>query len=231
MHPRPPVLTCEQARAFDREAVQRYGMPSVLLMENAGRGVVEAIVAAGFPGPAVICCGKGNNAGDGFVIARHLESRGYAVRMVLFAEPHELRGDAALNFEIVRRSGMDLIAAVGSQAVAADQWTSALCEAGVIVDALLGTGVSGAPRPPLDGAIDAMNAAGPPIVAVDLPSGLNADTGEVAGQAIRATLTCTFVAAKPGLLKKAARAYVGELKVVDIGAPAALVARFLPSKS
>ncbi len=234
------TLTCEQARVLDRQAVERYAMPSLLLMENAGRGVVDVIEAyrakrspelsplAGtfdgrLEGPAVICCGRGNNAGDGLVIARHLELRGYGVQVLLFAEPNAVQGDAGVNLRIVERSGVPLILAAGAGAVPASDWKAALGGAGFLVDALLGTGARGAPRAPFDEAIVAINAAQKPIVAVDLPSGLNADSGEAPGAVIQASVTCTFVAAKPGLLQPAARQAVGALHVVDIGAPAALL--------
>lgn len=224
-----PSLTCAQAREFDRRATAEFDVPSILLMENAGRGVVEVIQAAGLQGPAVICCGRGNNAGDGFVIARHLELRGVDVHVLLFAQPGDLKGDAAVNLRIIERAQIPLTVAAGSNSGDEVRWQAVLQRAGLIVDALLGTGVQGAPRPPLDRAVNAMNATGKPIVAVDLPTGLNADTGETPGAVIRAAITCTFVAAKPGLLLETARAYVGKLHVVDIGAPKALVRAMLGS--
>jgi len=220
-----PTLTCAQAREFDRRAIADFGMPSILLMENAGRGVVDVIEAAGLPGPAVIFCGRGNNAGDGFVIARHLELRGVDAHVLLFADPGDLKGDAAVNFEIMQRGGSPLTVCAGPNAD--PDWQRVVEQAGFLVDALLGTGVQGAPRPPFDSAVAAINAAGKPVVAVDLPTGLNADTGEAPGAVVAATITCTFVAAKPGLLLDAAKPYVGQLHVVDIGAPRALVREML----
>ena len=221
-----PTLTCAQAREFDRRATADFGMPSILLMENAGRGVVDVIEAAGLPGPAVIFCGRGNNAGDGFVIARHLELRGIDAHVLLFAEPAALKGDAAINFEIMRR-GQTPLTVCADPSADQETWQSVVQQAGFLVDALLGTGVQGAPRPPLDAAVAAINAANKPVVAVDLPTGLNADTGQVPGAVVAATITCTFVAAKPGLLLEMARPYVGQLHIVDIGAPRALVREML----
>ncbi len=216
------MLTRQQVRELDRRAIEEFGVPGIVLMENAGRGVAEIICQLGLPGPAVICCGKGNNAGDGLVIARHLENRGYSVRVLLWATPDELPPDAATNFRIVQASGIPL------DVLEADNWQStldgALANAGTVVDALLGTGARGEPRPPLDAVIDKMNACGRPMLAVDLPSGLDCDTGEPARHTICADHTCTFVAPKPGLLAPAAAPYVGRLHVIDIGAPRKLVA-------
>ena len=97
------AMSREEVRAVDRRAVAEYKMPSILLMENAGRGAVEVLEAAGMAGPVVVCAGKGNNAGDGFVIARHLENRRHVVRVLLFCEPADLKGDAAINFQNSRR--------------------------------------------------------------------------------------------------------------------------------
>jgi NAD(P)H-hydrate epimerase len=222
----PQSLTRDQVREFDRRAIEEYGVPGIVLMENAGRGVAEAIVKLALPGPTLICCGKGNNAGDGFVIARHLELRGYAVRVLLWGTPDELPPDAATNFRIVQKSGIPL--EVLGKDDSLERLTVALREAKTIVDALLGTGARGEPRPPLDRVIDALNASGLPIVAVDLPSGLECDTGEPAQHTIRAAHTCTFVAPKPGLVKPEAAAYVGQLHVVDIGAPRQLLRKIFP---
>src|SRR5438128_3556540 len=101
-------LSRQEVRDFDRRAIEELGVPGVVLMENAGRGAAEVLLALGVRGPVVICSGKGNNGGDGFVIARHLDNRGIPVRVLLFAEPTELSGDAAVNLHIVLRSGLDL---------------------------------------------------------------------------------------------------------------------------
>src|SRR5687768_6616687 len=101
------ALTREQVRAVDRRAVDEYGMSGLVLMENAGRGVAETLITLGVNGPVVICCGKGNNGGDGFVIARHLDNRGKQVRVLLFADPAELRGDAAANWRILEKANVE----------------------------------------------------------------------------------------------------------------------------
>ncbi len=190
-------------------------------MENAGRNVADRLCALGIAGPIVICCGKGNNGGDGFVVARHLDLRGHEVRVLLFADPADLRGDAALNYEVIRRSDVPIV-----RAATADV-PSHLHLCAWIVDALLGTGATGELRPPLDAVIEAINASGLPVLAIDLPSGLDCDTGQAARHTVRAAQTCTFVAAKPGFSVAGAQRYTGQVQVVDIGAPRKLVDEIL----
>lgn len=215
------TISRAQSRQLDRRAVEEYGMSSVMLMENAGRGVADRLCALGIAGPVVICCGRGNNGGDGFVVARHLDLRGHDVRVLVFDDPAELRGDAALNYGVLEKSGVP-IRRIGVANLAA-----ALTGAAWIVDALLGTGATGEPRPPWDQIIDCVNAPNTQVLAVDLPSGLDCDTGAAASHTIRAAHTCTFVAHKPGFLAPGARAYTGTVHVVDIGAPRKLVEEIL----
>lgn len=211
------VLNRRQSREVDRLAIEQYGLPGIVLMENAGRGVVEVIKRLGLGGPYLICCGKGNNAGDGFVIARHLDNRGEAVRVLVWAEASELRGDALINFRVIQASGIPL-EMLGSDATL-PRLRELLASAGCVIDALLGTGATGEPRPPLADVIDWMNAAGKPIVALDLPSGLDCDTGQAAQHTIRAAHTCTFVARKAGFDSPGAVEFTGQVHVVEIGAP------------
>jgi len=215
------ALTREQSRRLDRLAIEQYGISGLVLMENAGRGVVDVLCARGIDGPVVICCGKGNNAGDGFVIARHLQLRRFDARLLLWASPSELGGDAAANFRILEKTGapIEVFAAEHDPGRLERQ----LSGAAWIVDALLGTGARGEPRPPLDAVIDQLNAVGVPIMAIDLPSGLDCDNGQAAKHTIRAAATCTFFTAKPGFFAPGADAYVGALHVVDIGAPRKLI--------
>ena len=224
-----PTLTRVQSRELDRRATEEFGVSSLVLMENAGRGCVDCLQQLGLRAPVVICCGKGNNAGDGLVMARHLDLRAVEVKVLLWADPGKLAGDCAANFTIVRNSNLPLEIFTGEHD--ALQLSAALAGAGAIVDALLGTGASGEPRPPLDDVIDALNAHPAPILAIDVPSGLDCDTGQAARHTIQAAHTCTFVAAKPGLLSPGAKRYVGELHVQDIGAPRALVQEMLTPKA
>jgi NAD(P)H-hydrate epimerase len=217
----PLTLTRQQVRRVDQIAIDQYGIPGIVLMENAGRGVVDTLCQLGVAGPVVIACGKGNNAGDGFVIARHLMLRGVNARVLLWAEPEELAGDAATNYQILAKTDV-LIDVFGPEH---DQQRLAECIAGAdwIVDALLGTGATGQPRSPLDTVIKALNQSPARRLAVDLPSGLDCDTGATAEQTFRADHTCTFVAYKPGLLVAEAALYVGQVHVLDIGAPRCVI--------
>jgi NAD(P)H-hydrate epimerase len=224
----PLVLAREQSRLVDRIEIDRLGVPGVVLMENAGRGVVDVLLridpALPTAGETVaILCGKGNNAGDGFVIARRLALLEVPYVVVLLGSPDELAGDARANYDVLARAAAPLVdlsdlarSNIEALPAALDQHAG---DARWIVDAVFGTGAIGAPREPFRTAIAWMNAQPGRRLAVDLPSGLDCDTGLAAGEAVRANVTCTFVAAKPGLMLAAASPWVGELHVVDIGIP------------
>jgi NAD(P)H-hydrate epimerase len=222
------ILTREQSRRVDRVAAEEFGFCGLVLMENAGRGVADVLCGLGIAGPVVICCGKGNNAGDGFVIARHLDLRGHAVRVLLWAEPAELSGDAEVNFQILKKTTVPMV--IFGNRHDPERLAKLLADAAWIVDALLGTGARGEPRAPLDVVIDQLNRAPPPKLAVDLPSGLDCDTGMAARHTIRAAETCTFVSAKPGFFVPGAEQYVGRLHVLDIGTPRQVMERVLEQK-
>jgi NAD(P)H-hydrate epimerase len=215
------ILSREQVRQVDRRAIDEYGMSGLVLMENAGRGVAETMLTVGVDGVVVICCGKGNNGGDGFVIARHLDNRGRRVRVLLLAEPAELRGDAAANWHILEKTGIacDIL----GENAKVDHLLPRLVGADWIVDALLGTGATGNPRPPYDIAIQAINRSATKVMAVDLPSGLDCDSGAAAQDTVFADHTCTFVASKPGFLVSGADRFTGRVHVIDIGVPQQLV--------
>src|SRR5262245_41503784 len=187
-----PTLTRSQVRDVDRRAIQEYGMSGLVLMENAGRGTADVLctlLREGRAGASVaIVCGKGNNGGDGFVIARHLDLRGIGVKVLLLTDPKELTGDAAANFSIIQKAALPI--EVLSAPFDIVRFNAALAGSAWLVDAILGTGATGEPKSPLDEAIDQMNASGIPIVAVDLPSGLDCDTGAAAEHTIRAAHTC-----------------------------------------
>ena len=214
-------LSREQVRQVDRRAIDDYGMSGLVLMENAGRGVAETMLTIGVDGLVVVCCGKGNNGGDGFVVARHLDNRGRPVQVLLFADPAELHGDAAANFRIVEKAGI-AYDVVGRDSTV-EQLLPHLLAADWIVDALLGTGATGDPQPPYDVAIQAINRAARKVIAIDLPSGLDCDTGAAARDTIVADRTCTFVAVKPGFLAPGADRFTGRVHVIDIGVPRKLV--------
>jgi len=195
------ALSREEVRDFDRRAIEDFGVPGVVLMENAGRGTAELLLALGVSGPVAVCCGKGNNGGDGFVIARHLELHGKDVRVLLFCRPEELHGDAKTNYDILAAAHFPLTVHAGAAldtAALQPQFAGADC----IVDALFGTGLQGPVRRPFDAVIDEINVSGRKVLAVDIPSGLDCDTGQPMGAAIRATHTATFVAMKEASSKR-----------------------------
>ena len=219
------TLSRDAVREVDRVATNEFGVPGIVLMENAGRNAAELLWSRRLSRPVVVCCGKGNNGGDGFVMARHLENRGADVRVLLFAQPDSLRGDAATNCDIVLKAGIPLmVCADGCERSVLD---AAFQSAGWIVDALLGTGISGTVREPYATAIAAINASPAKVFAVDLPSGLDCDRGEPLGACVRADVTATFVALKSGFTRPSAREWIGETHAIDIGIPRALRDRVL----
>ena len=215
------ILTSQQARAVDRVAIEQYGIPGIILMENAGRGCVEQLCTLGGCGPAAIFCGQGNNGGDGFVIARHLKVRGFDPSVYLIGAENRLSNDSQINYRSLRACGIPIETITQSHEVSALVPVWQRCS--WLIDALLGTGASGPPREPMSTLIEAVNHLPVKRLAVDIPTGLDADTGEVSPVAFRADHTCTFVAAKPGLLVETAAAFVGEVHVVDIGVPLEII--------
>jgi NAD(P)H-hydrate epimerase len=211
-------LSRQQVRELDRQASEIYGVSGVVLMENAGRGAAEVLLGLKVQGKVVLCCGKGNNGGDGFVMARHLDNHRIPVHILLFARLEDLRGDAATNYQIVARSGLP-ISIFGGETLELSEVNRNLAEADWIVDALYGTGLQGPVRPPLDCVIEAVNKAGKKVLAVDVPSGLDCDTGQPMGATVRADHTVTFVDAKIGFSLPEASVWLGEVHVMDIGAP------------
>jgi hydroxyethylthiazole kinase-like uncharacterized protein yjeF len=203
-----PLYDAEGMRGVDRWAIEERGVPSLELMEAAGRAVAEAVAELSPQGAVRVVCGKGNNGGDGFVVARLLRGMGFEVDVLLLWPGEELRGDAAVNFE---RCDGDLVGG---------DLAGLLAESGAVVDAILGTGFEGAPREPVAGAIEAINACGAPVVACDIASGIDASSGEVAGEAVQADVTVTFHGAKAGQRIAPGKWHTGELRVAPIGIPA-----------
>lgn len=214
------VFTREELREVDRRAITEYGLPGLVLMENAGRNAAGLLRDLGVRGPVAICCGKGNNAGDGFVMARHLENAGLDVRVLLTTPTSAVRGDAAVELQVLRRAGTPVAEAASDLASdLATAWRDELARADWIVDALLGTGTQGAVREPFVSAIAVINAARRKVLAVDLPSGLNCDTGEGHRDCVRATHTATFVARKLCFDLSEVAEITGPVHVLDIGVP------------
>jgi ADP-dependent NAD(P)H-hydrate dehydratase / NAD(P)H-hydrate epimerase len=204
------LLTPEQMYRADALAVAA-GVPSLTLMENAGRAVAEEIVRRFGARPTLILCGPGNNGGDGFVVARHLKQWGWPVRLALYGDRARLTGDAAA---MAKRWSGPVAGIVG------------LGDAGLIVDALFGAGLS---RPLPDQLVGLAREATGPVVAIDVPSGLDGATGRVMPEAFRAALTVTFFRKKPGHVLMPGRSYCGDIVVADIGIPAEVLATIAPS--
>jgi ADP-dependent NAD(P)H-hydrate dehydratase / NAD(P)H-hydrate epimerase len=204
-----PLPDAATMRAIDRWAIEQQGVPSLELMERAGQGVARAVERLAPDGPVVVVCGKGNNGGDGLVVARLLRDVGRMVSVLCTAPPGELSGDAAAN----------LARLAGDPPRLVSEDASALGEAAAIVDAVLGTGFEGEPTGTVAWAIAAIDAASAPVVSVDVPSGVDASSGRVLGAAVHARVTVTFHAAKPGLWIRPGKAYAGEVHTIDIGIP------------
>ena len=217
------ILNREQVRSVDRIAIEEYGIPGIVLMENAGRGVTNLLLHQERDGNVLIVCGKGNNGGDGFVIARHLMNSSVSVSVILLGDPSELPPDAATNYRIIEKMGVIVHSLpVTDQGLNEHQlklFTSAIESSGWIVDAMLGTGTRGKAREPFFTVIRVINSQEKPVLAVDIPSGLDCDEGPVAEATIVARITATFVAKKPGITTPEASRYTGEVQVIDIGAP------------
>jgi NAD(P)H-hydrate epimerase len=216
-----PPLSREKVRRIDRIATEQYGIPGVVLMENAGRGAAEVIQSVAPSGKLTILCGKGNNAGDGYVIARHLDLLGRQVRLISIVDTNELGGDAAVNASIARRAELDLVIANTSDSI-----RHALADASIVVDCLLGTGATGELKQPFSLAVEEANALPATRIAIDVPTGLDCDTGQPHPPTFRADHTISFVAEKLGLRNKDADQYVGQIHVVGIGVPRHLLQQF-----
>jgi NAD(P)H-hydrate epimerase len=222
----PFTLTRAEVRELDRRAIEGFGVPGVVLMENAGRGCAELLARLNPDrAPAVILCGPGNNGGDGFVIARHLDNAGWPVSVQVLAKHNRTAGDADVNFDILYASGVPFTQYRPDyfEQSHRDLFQKQFAPCGWVVDALFGTGLARPLGAPFDWLAEVVNASGKPVLAVDLPSGLDCDTGEPLGACVRATHTATFVAPKRGFLNPKAKEWTGEVHAIDIGAPRVLV--------
>ncbi|OGW50366.1 MAG: hypothetical protein A2078_12860 [Nitrospirae bacterium GWC2_57_9] len=215
------IATAQEMKNIDRRAIRQFGIPGPVLMENAAAGIMVEMERFfdGLGGSRVaIVCGKGNNGGDGLALARRLSIRGVPVRVALLAPFSAVEGEAKVNLSILRKMDVDIVQNASQETLAAIlSW----CD--IVVDALLGVGLSS----PLKGlyarAVDMINASGSPVVAVDIPTGIDADTGAVMGRAVKADLTVTMALLKRGLLLHPGADFVGAVRVVDIGIPAEVV--------
>lgn len=221
-----PALTTKVIRMLDERAIQEFEIPGILLMENAGLWAAFTaleILEWDLSKKVVVFCGKGNNGGDGFVLARHLHNRGVHVEVCLLGKAEEVRkgSDAEVNLRILRHMNMPFYEVVPplDWGEFYDQFT----DFSLAVDALLGTGLSGKVRSPYEEAISVLNAFPFPRLAIDIPSGLDGDTGKVLGCAVRADYTVTFGAKKVGFYREEGPEYVGEVILVDISWPREII--------
>ncbi|ARN55942.1 NAD(P)H-hydrate epimerase [Sedimentisphaera salicampi] len=208
-------LTREQVQDYDRKAMEEKGIPGMILMENAGRSCAEKCIelAGGKPDfSAVVFAGGGNNGGDGFVAARHLNLCGAEVSVMLAADETKISGDAGENLKIIKKMGLPVHNVLDTEKI-----REMIYNSDVIIDAMLGTGFSGSLREPLKGIISMINDAGKKVLAVDIPSGMNCNTGEVEDIAVKAETTVTFVARKKGFAADDAADYTGMVTVAGIG--------------
>jgi len=227
------ILSVAQIREVDRVAVERFRMNSLVLMENAALGCVKWLESR-FPdgGNAVILCGRGNNGGDGLVIARHLRVLGWTCRVAVVGPAEKMSADARANLEILIAGGSrDLLQwhegqQDSSQQSKLEQW---LASATVIIDAMLGTGASGEPKAPFGNWIRLANQASTQRVAIDIPTGWDATTGELSENTFKADATLTFVARKPAMGLPAAAKLLGEIVVLPIGIPESQIEELLAS--
>lgn len=204
------VLSRDEVRGFDKWAIEEAGVPGVVLMENAGRSSSEIIFDKlkenGWERVGIFC-GTGNNGGDGFVIARHLMNGGIKVKVVVCGDTEKIKGDAKINYDIAVKMGADI---VGYEKEVVKTYNSDM-----IVDALFGTGLKRELKEEYQEIIREINGLGKYVVAVDIPSGIDCDSGEVLGEAVKADVTVSFVAVKKGFAT--ARKYTGEVWVAGIG--------------
>ena len=215
--PQPLVFTRDQIRKVDQLAVERYHIPSIVLMENASRGLADhALRMLGDKRRVLIICGGGNNGGDGLAAARHLHNRSIDVTIYLTRPAESYTGDALINLRICQAMNLSLMGH--------DTPPEKLPPADLLLDGLFGTGLTEPVRPPFDAIIQWMNRQPAPILAIDIPSGLDCDTGKSLGVAVKAAATVSFVGMKLGFLDKQAKAYTGTVYLADIGAPWELAA-------
>jgi NAD(P)H-hydrate epimerase len=222
-------LSRDEVREIDRRTIEDFGVPGVVLMENAGRGAaVEAwgMLGAEPGGRVAVLAGAGNNGGDGYVIARHLHNWRVNVEVFCFAPRERIRGDAEVNLRIIERMDLPVRDAQWTDGPAAPL-ADAAGAAHLVVDALFGTGLTRPMRAPFPAIVEWINALGRSVLAVDIPSGLNCDSGAPMPVAVRAACTVTFVAAKKGFAAAGAAEYLGRVVPVEIGVPRQLLTPYL----
>ena len=225
------LVTASEMQEMDRRTIEEFGIPGMVLMENAGRGATRFLLEQ-FPDienkRVGVIAGRGNNGGDGFIIARCLKQKGIQVHVYLLSETNRVQGDAAANLKLLQPLDVSLAAIPDEASFIKHQ--SEMAGLDVWVDAILGTGLKSDVKGYFKTIIDFINGLNKPVMAVDLPSGLNSDTGQACGVCIRAKATATFAFAKTGHMVHPGAAYTGSLKIVDIGIPSHIVEEVGPSQ-
>lgn len=211
-------LTRAQVREIDRRSVEEFHIPGVVLMENAARAAAEVAMEMLGNGPGkkvLILCGGGNNGGDGLAVARHLHNAGCEIQIAMTTDPARYQNEALVNWQITQ--AMRLLTVQASTVLIETT------EASLIIDAIFGTGLENPPRPPFAELVAALDESTVPILSIDIPSGLDCDTGQPMGPCVKATSTVTFVAEKAGFAAPEAQPYLGKVTVAGIGCPRELV--------
>ncbi len=218
------IVEPQVMKDMDRKAVEEYGVPGLILMENAGRNVAEFVVKR-YPsrikrGVAVFC-GKGNNGGDGFVAARHLKNMGCDVNLYILSNKEDISGDSLINLNIWQAMGEDVHVVLKESDIEKHRFS--MIHSGLVIDAVLGTGLKNGPAGVYAAVIEHINEISLPVVSVDIPSGLDGATGRPLGSTVRADMTVTMALPKTGLVTYPGIKYTGELKIADIGMPARII--------
>ncbi len=209
-------LSCEQTRLIDQYIIHEIGLPSVILMENAGHGIAQHLLSFNPKGKIIVCCGKGNNGGDGYVIARYLNIYGIKVQVFVFSHENDIKGDAKIHHDVIKKIGIPLeyFDQINLNHSALLQ---ILNNAEWVIDGIFGTGLSGKIDPFYFELINTINKTSAKILSIDIPSGLNCNTGKPFGTAIEANITCTLLSMKTGFLNEEAQKYLGKVEVINLG--------------
>lgn len=218
-------VSSDEMRRLDRAAIEEFHIPAILLMENAGRSVADLIARDHKPCRAAIFIGKGNNGGDGLVTARHLSNRGFEVLILMLEDPAKLKPDPLANYQAVEKMHLP-VRRIG-EGFPGGKLVRIASGADLIVDAIFGIGLKSDLRGIFDTAVRAINEAARFVVSIDIPSGLDADSGEIHGVAVKANVTAALALSKTGLVTGKGPACAGKIEIVDIGIPRNLLRPYL----
>lgn len=212
------ALTRKQTRAVDQYIINKIGFPSVILMENAGRGIALHMLSMNLKGKVIVCSGKGNNGGDGYVITRYLNINNINVEVYVFAHENDIKGDAKIHHDIVKKMGIP-IKYFDQHNLSHNSLLNNLNNAEWIIDGLFGTGLTDRPETFYFDLINTINATSAKILSIDIPSGLDCDTGKPFGTSIKANVTCTLISMKTGFSNKEAEKHLGKIEIINLGVP------------